>query len=304
VFNRILVPLDGSNLAEMVLPYARDLARMLHATLILFHVVEKDAPNEVHGQHHLQDVAEAKEYLNQVAIRLASTEVSIQEDVHEWQEAGVAKMIRDHAAELQADLVVLCAHGNGGLRDMFFGSIAQQVIRQGTVPVLFIRPDTAKETGMNPIRQILLPLDGSKAHEVAIPFAVFLAAKFQAKILVLTVVPTTETLPVKEAITGRVSPRLTSVSLDISVQQAKEYLKKISQDISGQGVPVSGNILRGDVPSKLIEAITVEAIDMAIIATHGHSAIDAHWKGSLAPRFLPKTPVPVILVRGRDDLTE
>ncbi len=301
MFKRILIPLDGSNLAEMVLPGALYLAERLQATLILFHVVEKAAPNEVHGQHHLQDVAEAKAYLDQVAARFSSSGVSIQQDVHEVQEAGVAQTIRDHSEELQTDLIVLCAHGNGGLRDMFFGSIAQQVIRQGTVPVLFIRPETVKDAGLNPIHQILLPLDGSKSHEGAIPVAVSLAAKCDAKIRLLTVMPTAETLPVKEAITSRVSPRLTSIALDISVQQAKEYLEKVSQDISAQGVPVSGVILRGDVPTKLIEAITAEGSDLVIMATHGHSAIDAHWEGSLTPRFLPKTPVPVILVRGIDD---
>ena len=301
MFKRILIPLDGSNLAEMVLPGALYLAERLQATLILFHVVEKAAPNAVHGQHHLQDVAEAKAYLDQVASRFSSAGVSISQDVHEVQETGVAQTIHDHSDELQADLIVLCAHGNGGLRDMLFGSIAQQVIRQGTVPVLFIRPETVKGADWKPIQQILLPLDGSKSHEGAIPVAVSLAAKCDAKIRLLTVIPTAETLPVKEAITGRVSPRLTSIALDLSAQQAKDYLQKISQDISAQGESVSGIILRGDVPTKLIEVITAEGSDLVIMATHGHSAIDAHWEGSLAPRFLPKTPVPVILVRGTED---
>jgi nucleotide-binding universal stress UspA family protein len=301
VFKRILIPLDGSSLAEKVLPGALYLAKRLQATLILFHVVEKAAPNEVHGQHHLQDVAEAKDYLEHIASRLSSAGVTILQDVHEVQEAGVAQTIRDHADELQADLVVLCAHGNGGLRDMIFGSIAQQVIRQGTVPVLFIHPETVKDVDEKPIQQILLPLDGSKLHEVAIPVAVLLAAKCEAKIRLLTVVPTAETLPVKGAITGRVSPRMTSIALDQSVEQAREYLQKVSQDISVQGVPVSGIIMRGDASTQLIEAITAEKSDLVIMATHGHSALDAHWEGSLTPRFLPKTPVPVILVRGTED---
>jgi nucleotide-binding universal stress UspA family protein len=304
VFNRILVPLDGSNLAEKVLPAACYMAELLHSTLILFHVVEKDAPNEVHGQHHLREVAEARAYLDQVAERFSSAGILIMQDVHEVQEASVAQMIRDHAEELQTDLIVLCAHGSGGLRDMFFGSIAQQVIRQGTIPVLFIRPDTVKDLGTNPIHQILIPLDGSKSHEVAIPVAVSLAAKCQAKIRLLTVIPTAETLPVKEAITGRVSPRATTLTLDISAQQAEEYLHRKSQDISAQGVQVSEAVLRGDVPSKLIEVIVAEDIDLVVIATHGHNFIDARWEGSLTPRFLPKTPVPVILVRGIEDDSE
>lgn len=304
MFKRILVPLDGSNLAEQVLPFARYLAERLEATLILFHVVEKVSPNAIHGQRHLREVAEAKEYLDQIASQYASAAVPILQDVHEVQEVGVAQTIKDHAEELGTDLIVLCAHGRGGLRDMIFGSIAQQVIRQGAIPVLFLRPTTVKDWNANPISQILLPLDGSKAHEGALPVAVSLAEKFKARLRLLTVVPTADTLPVKEAITGRVSPRATNLTLEISAQQAEEYLRNIATDILAQGTQVSGVVLRGSVQAKLIETIEVEDIDLVVMATHGHNAIDARWEASLTPGFLPKTTVPVILVRGVDEDSE
>ena len=301
MFKRILVPLDGSNLAEQVLPYTRLLAEQFEATLILFHVVEKDSPNAIHGQHHLKEVAEAKAYLDQIAAQFASEKVTILRDVHEVQEVGVAQTIKDHAEELQTDLVVLCAHGRGGLRDMIFGSIAQQVIRQGSIPVLFIRPSAVKDLTSNPITHILLPLDGSNTHEVAIPVAVDLAARFKARLLLMTVIPTSDTLSMKGAIAGRVSPRATALSLEISAQQAEDYLQRIANDILAQGVPVSGVVLRGNVQSKLIETIEAEGIDLVVMATHGHNAIDARWEASLTPGFLPKTTVPVILVRAIDE---
>lgn len=304
MYKRILVPLDGSKLAETVLPFTVYLAVRFQATLILFHVVEKDSPNEIHGQHHLREVAEARDYLHEVAGKLSATGVSILQDVHEVQEAGVAQTIRNHVEELQIDMIVLCAHGNGGLRDMIYGSIAQQVIRQVSVPVLFIRPKNITDPSMHPIRQILIPLDGSKAHEVAIPVAVYLAAKCEAKIRLLTVVPTADTLSVKEAVISRVSPRATSLTLDITAQQAEAYLDQISQELSTHGVSVSGAVLRGNILSRMIEITTAESIDMIVMATHGHNAIDARWEGSLTPRFLPVTPVPVILVHGLEDNSE
>lgn len=301
MFKRILVPLDGSNLAEQVLPYARFLAGRFEATLILFHVVEKGSPDAIHGQRHLREVSEAKAYLDQIAGQYASEKVTILQDVHEVQEVGVAQTIKDHAEELQTDLVVLCAHGRGGLRDMFFGSIAQQVIRQGTIPVLFIRPDAVKDLDANPIAQVLVPLDGLQTHEVAIPVAVFLASTFGARLRLLTVIPTSDTLSMKGAIAGRVSPRTTNLSLEISARQAEEYLRKIAQDILAQGVPVSGVVLRGNVQTKLLETIGADQIDLVVMATHGHNMIDARWEASLTPGFLPKTPVPVVLVRGTGD---
>jgi nucleotide-binding universal stress UspA family protein len=299
VFKRFLVPLDGSNLAEQVLPFAIYLAKQLQATLILFHVVEKDAPEEVHNQHHLREVSEARIYLKQIAERLSSAGVTILQDVHEVQEVGVAQTICNHAEELETDLIVLCAHGNGGLRDMIFGSIAQQVIHQGQIPVLFIRPEFVTDS-VKLVRKILLPLDGSKEHEVAIPVAVYLATKCEAEIRLLTVVPTSDTLPIKKAITTRVSPRAVTLSLDITAQQAEEYLQAISKEITAKGVTVKGIVARGSTTSMQIEIITEEDIDLVVMATHGTNALDARWEGSLTPRFLPKTPVPVILVHGTE----
>lgn len=298
MFKRILVPLDGSNLAEKVLPFAVNLAQQLRATLILFHVVEMDAPDEIHGQRHLREAAEAKAYLDEVAARFASTEVSIIRDVHEFQDVGVAQTIRNHAIELDADLVVMCAHGSGGLRDVFFGSIAQQVIRQGNTPLLFIRPEIVTGENVRPLRRILVPLDGSKSHEEAIPVAAYLAKKYEAAIHLLTVIPSAEDLPVRQAITRRISPRMTALALNLHVKQAETYLQEQSQALAAKGNTVTDTVLQGDVSTELVDAIESEGVDLVVMATHCHSVIDARWEGSLTPRFLPKAPVPVILVRG------
>lgn len=133
---------------------------------------------------------------------------------------------------------------------------------------------------------------------VAIPVAAYLAEKYTAKIHLLTVIPSAETLSVKEAITSRISPRMTALALNIHAQQMEEYLLKRSQELASQGITTASTVLHGDIPIKLIEVVATEGIDLVVMATHGHNAIDAHWEGSLTPRFLQKTPVPVLLVRG------
>jgi nucleotide-binding universal stress UspA family protein len=296
MFKRILVPLDGSALAEKVLPLSCYLAEQLQATLILFHVIEKHAPSEIHGQHHLQEVAEARAYLDQIIQEYSSAKVTILQDVHEVQEEGVAQTISDHVRELQTDMIVLCTHGRGGLRDVLFGSIAQQVIRQVTVPVLFMLSGSVKDSGRKPITQILLPLDGSKAHEAAIPIGTYVARQCQARIRLLTVVPTPETLPGKEALAGRFYPNAKTLSLDLSAQQAEHYLSAISTELANQGITVSKIVLRGDVVPILAETIQSGGIDLVIMATHGQFLFDAHWEGSQTARLLSRAPVPVLLV--------
>ena len=301
MFNRILVPLDGSKLAESVMPTACYLSSQLHATLVLFHVVEKKAPEEIHGQHHLREVGEARTYLENLAEQLSCNGVFTEINVHEVQESGVAQTIRDHAVELHTDMVILCAHGSGGLRDMLFGSIAQQVIRQGAVPVLFIKPDSVSDIKETGIRRILLPLDGSPSHEESIPAALELAGKCGADIRLLTVIPTEDTSSVREQLTLRVSPRTAKLSLAAAERHAEEYLQTIGKQISDKGIKVSGLVLRGDPATLAAEAAVQEQADMVIMATHGHNIADARWEGSLTPRFLPKNTAPVLLVQGGEE---
>ena len=297
MFKRILVPLDGSKLAETVIPIASDLAKRYKAKLILFHVLEKEVPDAIHGQRHLGQVEEARNYLNTLADQLAADGVRVETDLHEPRQASVAQSISEHARELKIDLVVLCAHGRGGLRDILIGSIAQQVIHEETIPVLFVRTDQTENVKKKGWKGILVPLDGKSFHETALPVAVSLATKYEARIRLLTVVPTVETLPSKEAALSRLLPASTMMALDYSAQESKEYLQRIAQGLSKQGVTVSGIVLRGETVPRIIETVESEGIDLIVMATHGHRNLDAFWAESTMPKVLSKSPVPVLFVR-------
>ena len=301
MFSRILVPLDGSKLAEAVMPLACSMASQLQATLVLFHVVEKKAPQQIHGESHLQSAEQAYTYLQSMVEGLSCKGTHAVIDVHEVQESGVAQTIRDHAEELNTDMIIMCTHGSGGLRDIFLGSIAQQVVRQGETPLLFINPERIRQPEQDIIKRILLPLDGSPAHETAIPSATYLADKLKAEVHLLSVIPTSDSVPVKEALSRRVSPRAANFTLESSVKNAENYLQKIGETIADRDGQVFGAVMRGDAPDKLLDYIEEEEIDLVILATHGHNAIDARWEGSLTPRYLPRSTVPVLLVQGEEE---
>lgn len=145
MFTRILVSLDGSALAEAVLPVVERLATAFGATLVLVHVPERGAPATVHGEPHLTDPAAAAAYLDGAAEQLRARGIAVETHVREAREGDVAASIADHGANEQADLIVLCTHGRGGLRGFLWGSIAQQVLQRGTTPVLLVgRPRPAR----------------------------------------------------------------------------------------------------------------------------------------------------------------
>ena len=136
MFKRLLVPLDGSSLAESVLPTVVYLAQTIGASVTLIHVIERNAPPEIHGERHLTNSADACTYLASVTDQVFPAEVKVEQHVHSSEVKDVARTITEHVDEFESDLIVMCTHGRGGLRDWLFGSIAQQVIALGPTPIL------------------------------------------------------------------------------------------------------------------------------------------------------------------------
>lgn len=297
MFKRLLVPLDGSRLAESVLPATHFLAERFQATIVLFHAIEQDARATIHGQRHLLDVAEAQAYLNEIAARLARPGMSVEKNVHPTQEANVARSIIEHVTELNADLIILCAHGSGGLRDVLIGNIAQQVIQRGTTPVFLVQPKTSDIAPTFDCRKILVPLDGTPNHEPALPVAAELAHVCDAALHLLTVVPTTGTLSAERAATGMLLPTTMSAVLDLAQRGAVEYLQETTARLLVDRLRASAEVARGDAAPTILDAAERTRADLIVLATHGRGNIDAFWAGSVTPRVLSRAIVPVLLVR-------
>ena len=177
MFSRLLVPLDGSALAEVVLPATLYLAQTLSASVTLIHVIEQDAPPQVHGERHLTTASEARAYLEAVTARSFPPDLRrrVEQHVHTGAVSDVARTITDHVGEFDSDLIVMCTHGRSGLHHWLFGSIAQQTIALGTTPILLIRPTEAELALPFHCRRLLVPLDGKPDHEQAVPVALDLA---------------------------------------------------------------------------------------------------------------------------------
>ncbi len=292
MFKRMLVPLDGSDVAESVLPTARYLAEHFHATIVLFHAFEKDASEIAHNERHLYQVKEAQYYLNKVASQLSAEGIRVEKHIHETPEEDVAKSIQRHAQDLRADLIVLSAHGYGASQDASCGNIALKVIREGTIPILFIQPERMKSTWSFTCDRVLVPLDGNRAHEAVLPIAEAMAYQCYAKMLLMTVVPVVEAVPAVQA-----APEQAGVHPGVDVLRAKERLLKIAKDLSLRGLTVGMRVVSGDPSSKIMEVIQARNVDLAVIATCGHSEHDPFAGEGLTPRLLEEFPVPVLMVR-------
>ncbi len=296
MFKHLLVPLDGSHLAETALPAAAFFAQALNASVTLVHIIERNAPKEVHSDHHITEADEALVYLGEVAGRSFAKTTAVQTHVHTTQESDVARSIVEHSQEMAPDLVILCTHGRSGMRDLLFGNIAQQVIAFGKTPVLLIRPGLMASTEQFACHKVLLPLDGDPEHEQGIALAAALCQAIGAELHLLMVVPTYGTLTGQEATTSRLMPGATSVMLEMAELGAEDYLKGILAGLQSTGLVLTAEVMRGE-PVNVIEE-TAEAVkaDLIVLGTHGKAGTEAFWSGSVAPKVSGRSRVPLLLV--------
>jgi len=294
MFRRLLVPLDGSHLAESALPAALALARHLGAEITLFHAVERSAPVTVHGERHLTVEAEAAAYLDEAASWVRARGVAVRTHLDTTTD-DVATSIVSGGAEEAADLVVLCTHGRGGLRGLLFGRVAEQVLRRGQIPVLLVRPTPAGREQSFACRRIMVPLDGSPTAEAALPAALELARAGDAELLVVMVVPTVQTISDERAASTRLMPTAAAVLLDSEAADAVDYLRSTAEQAAGARIQVA--VERGEPVGTLLDVAARRAVDLIVMATHGRSGVDAMWAGSVAARIIGHSTRPVLLVR-------
>jgi nucleotide-binding universal stress UspA family protein len=296
MFKHILVPLDGSSLAEVVLPAAGYLARALRAQVTLVHIIEQDASASVHGERHLTGAKEAEEYLEDVARRAFPADLPVTRHVHTEAMEDVARGIVDHQAELAPDLVLMCTHGWSGLRDLLFGRIAQQVVASGRTPVLLVRPQRPQPKEPFLCRTLLAPTDGKPTHERGLEMAFELARATGARVQLLAVVPTMERLAGRQAASGRFMPGTTRAVLEVAQEQLESYLRHQAGRGQAGGVAVSASVRRGDPTSVIVETAASVDADIIVLGTHGKAGAEAFWAHSVTAGVLGKTTRPLLLV--------
>lgn len=295
MFRHLLVPLDGSKMAEAALPAAAFLAKKLAARVTLIHVVERNAPSQVHGQPHLKNAQEAAVYLDNLAQRVFGKGPAVDCHVHESEVNNVAESIVAHIDELKYDLVVMCSHGRGRSLHMFLGSIAQRVTGMGSIPVLITHPDDQGGAPPFSCRNILVPLDGDPHHAKALPVAREIALACDAALHLTIVVPHFTSLSGRSKASGRMFPTTATKLLEMEYKDAEKFIKTETQTLQSQGFAASGHVLRGDPAELITHAANTSNVALIILATHGKTGMKAFWEGSVAHRICSFSRVPLLL---------
>jgi nucleotide-binding universal stress UspA family protein len=296
VFNHILVPLDGSKLAEAAVPVAASLAQTLNAPVTLLHIIEQDAPQEIHKERHITQAEEAAAYLEDLAKRGFPADAKVDVHVHTAAVKDIPRSIVEHAMkEFQPDLIVMCTHGSGGMRDLLYGSIAQQVVAQGLTPLLLIKPQLESPTEFK-LENILVPLDTGPVHDASLPLTEELARAYKSRIYLLTVIPTFTTVAGEAAAASSLLPATTSALLDIDVENAEEDLQAHLDELKRAGFQVTAEVARGDPASGIVSIAEKLNVDLIVLTTHRKAGTAAFWARSVAPNVARRARTPILLI--------
>jgi nucleotide-binding universal stress UspA family protein len=310
----ILVPLDGSAIAERILPYVRTLAPALGARVCLLRVVSDpegegllaDSIAATYGvgdplatQHerwrHSLDLLRqnAERYLESHAAILQAAGLDVAVDVR----CGPAADVIVEAAEGQhVAMIAMATHGYSGLKRWALGSITDKVVHATSTPVLIARGEAPARVPV--FKRILVPLDGSALARQALPLATELARSAHAKLLLLqAVAPTIEGYPGFPP-RGQPIPQLAEV-LEALRDQAMGELGALADELRVPEMPVRTRVVNGHAAEVLVDEAKQREVDLIVMATHGYSGLRRWALGSVADKVLHATTTPLILVRAQ-----
>jgi nucleotide-binding universal stress UspA family protein len=296
MIKRILVPLDGSQYAESVLPTAAYLAKRLAASVVIIHVVEKNARPEVHGQQHLTDAKQAAAYLDSIGKKFTTDAIAVEKHVHDVEVTDVAQAIAQHIIELSSDLILICTHGKRDAKEWAFGSIAQQVVSLDKAPVLIIRPEIKKNHPEFSIDKMLVPIEGKDEHSQGLRYMRDLAHSLHSSIQLLHVVDTFESVTGDWTSVTRQLPGATRHLLDMEEEAINKYLADKKRSLEQLGLSVSYAVRRGEPSGQICTEAKRVSAGLIILGTHGKKGMDAFWAGSVAAKICQKCSIPLLLV--------
>ena len=289
-FKKILVPLDGSELAEAALAPALAFAEALSADVVLLRVV---VPLAIKLDPDLyQSVIDrgqkvAKTYLNSIQSRSLFSSVCLEGEI---MVGKAAESIIDYAQENEIDLIVMSSHGRSGISRWVYGSVADKVLYHATCATAVIHPQV--ETIPFTHKRILVPLDGSPLAECALKPALKLAQAVSAELVLLrvTFMPLIPPGPVP----GWPG---TEVVMNEDEQEAKAYLQRVQDSLPDAPIQLHVHISTSSVAKAIIDMADELQVDLIVMSSHGRSGISRWVFGSETERTLRGAHCTTLVIR-------
>lgn len=303
MLGNILVPLDGSALSEKALPLAERLARRSGAVLhiVRIHATPTRPPVSLEGMPVIDPKADAacweseRAYVRRIRVQLGPrsglvTQIAVLS-------GPVAEVLTTYATLKTIDLIVMATHARRALARTWMGSVADDLLRHGRVPVLLVRdaeatlPAPASE---DPPR-ILIALDGSTIAEKVLEPAVSLGRALDAQYTLLRVVNPLGMLGDLPAV---LAPRMARAMAAQHEIEAKDYLNEIAWWMRDRGVETKTRVALSERPADaILKEARREGAAFIAMGTHGRGGVSRMLMGSVAGQVQQGTRLPLLLYR-------
>jgi nucleotide-binding universal stress UspA family protein len=283
-YRKVLVPLDGSEVAERSLRYANKIAGGNGSEVILLTV---SASSDERLDRPM------KAYLDLNGKKLQSQGMKVSTAIAY---GNVANEIIDFTHKSKIDLIIISTHGYSGTKYWMLGSIARKVLYGTHVPVFLVKSRAPKVSRVK-FEKVLLPLDGSPFSETSIPHLEKLIKGTEAEIILLRVseppiVPSDRSPAIKPSWEEYRDMLMAEVQ-----QQALEYLKRIKATFEGRGAKVRSQVVLGKATESILQVAQKENVDLIAITTHGRTGVSRWVYGSVVNRVVEESLQPVLLIR-------
>ncbi len=297
MFERILLPLDGTEQSEMVLPYGEELASKLGSEIILYHVHGREQQHQEHMHHvYLNGLAETVRN-NIKKGQVKSAEVKVTTIVEAGEPRGnICNLINQN----KVDLIIMTAVSASGLKvGKMLGSVTDDVCRTVSIPVMLVRLQGVRRAAGRErlINRILITLDGSELSKLALPVGEELAARLKVSATLFQMVTM---FRIYDYGMGS-STYFDYAKLDEEKKNlVSAEMIALEKELKDRGLNVSNIVTSGlDAANEIIEACKKTGTDLVVMSTHGRSGLGRWVFGSVAEKVLRHGETPLLLVRAR-----
>lgn len=296
MYKQILVPLDGSELSEIALPYAEELAGKLDSHVTLLHIAKSNRNQDDRLlQFYMQKMVQTTA-LNTQKYGTASSKKEVKVTsailVGYPEEEIITFADRKHMS-----LIVMATHGSSGFKRWALGSVSNKVVRAVANPVLLIRAKDARNEQLRKrsLNKILVPLDGSVESESVIPHIEELAPKLGAEVTLFQSV--SQAYLVVTGGDGAIQIPYSPEEMGPIVANAENYIGKITALLKSKGIATKSELRIGEAAEEIIGLADELQVDLVAMSTHGRSGISRWSFGSVADKVLHAGSTPLMLVR-------
>ena len=301
MYSRILVPLDGSKLSESVLPYARSIAKALKLSVELLHAVDPAVVSIFVNPDEGRPLDIVESGMKQQGLEyLDSLAGSFPESVAVNCSAMIGKPAEAIVGRAAADpeiFIIMATHGRSEVERWLLGSVAHKVLLTTANPLLLVRPSEKLEnTGVAPLKEIVVPLDGSGLAEKILPHAEALARSMDLKIVLLRAYE----LPAASYYESDMYMPDWGALARVIRENAQEYLDELQQRLEAEGLRrVSTLLIQGDAARSIIDIAKETPENLVALCTHGRSGVGRLVLGSVADRVVRHSGGPVLVIRAQ-----